>query len=307
MIKEKKILVTGGAGFIGSNLVEALANKNKVVVLDNFITGRKENLNGIDNIEVVRGSITNLSLLQRLFTHIDCVFHQAALPSVPRSVKKPLKTHQMNANGTLNVLIAAKKCGVKKVIYASSSSVYGDTPTLPKSENMIPNPQSPYAVSKLVGEYYCKVFYEVYGLPTASLRYFNVYGPKQNPKSRYAAAIPKFIERVKNNQPPIVYGDGEQTRDFTYVRDVVNANILAMESEEANGQVINIARGERITINKLSKLIIKLFGKNLKPIYRKSREGDIQHSLADVSKAKHLIGWKTKYSLKEGLKEMTNL
>jgi UDP-glucose 4-epimerase len=301
----KRILVTGGAGFIGSNLVRYISNsQNHVVVLDDLSTGRKENIDDLitdGKIEFVKGSITDLDLLQDIFQNIEYVFHEAALPSVPRSVKDPLTSNDVNINGTLNVLIAAKDAKVKKVIYASSSSVYGDTPTLPKLESMIPNPLSPYAVTKLTGEYYCQVFSDVFHLPTVALRYFNVYGPRQDPASEYAAVIPKFITSVINGQPPIVYGDGEQTRDFTYIDDVIQANILAAESKTTG--VFNAAGGRRITINELADTVMKICGTKLNITYKESRPGDIKHSLADSSKAHKAFGFTLKYDMEEGLKE----
>lgn len=299
-----KAVVTGGAGFIGSNLAEELANRGtEVVILDNLATGRMENITDLlKRVEVsfAKGSVTDLELLMGLFNDVDCIFHQAAIPSVPRSVEDPQVTNEVNVTGTLNVLFAAKECGVEKVVYASSSSVYGDTPELPKQEDMKPNPKSPYAVSKLAGEQYCTVFSEVYGLKTACLRYFNVYGLKQDPKSDYAAVMPLFITRVWKNQPPIIYGDGTQTRDFTFVKDVVNANILASERGEG---VFNIASGERISVNELARMIIKMIGRDLKPAYTEPRKGDIKHSLAAVSRAEEELGYKCKYSLEKGLEE----
>jgi len=301
----KKILVTGGAGFIGSNLARYLSNsQNQVVVLDDLSTGRKENIDDLiknNKIEFVEGSITDLDLLQDTFKNIEYVFHEAALPSVPRSIKDPFTTNQVNINGTLNVLIAAKDTGVKKVIYASSSSVYGDTPTLPKIESMIPNPLSPYAITKLTGEYYCQVFSDVFDLPTVALRYFNVYGPRQDPTCEYAAVIPKFITCVMNGQSPIIYGDGEQTRDFTYIDDVIQANILAAESK-ATG-VFNAAGGRRITINELATTVMNIIGTKLKISYKESRPGDIKHSLADSSKANKAFGFSLQYDIEKGLKE----
>lgn len=301
----KRTLVTGGAGFIGSNLARYLSNsQNHVVVLDDLSTGRKDNIDDLireRKIEFVEGSITDLNLLHDTFKNIEYVFHQAALPSVPRSIKDPLTTNQVNINGTLNVLIAAKDTAVKKLIYASSSSVYGDTPALPKNESMIPNPLSPYAISKLTGEYYCQVFSNVFHLPTIALRYFNVYGPRQDPSSEYAAVIPKFITNVMNGQSPIIYGDGEQTRDFTYIDDVVQANILAAESKTTG--VFNAAGGRRITINELATNVMKICGTKLKILYEDRRPGDIQHSLADSSKAKEAFGFTLKYDIEKGLEE----
>ncbi len=298
-----RVAITGGAGFIGSNLAEELSKEkdNEIIIVDDLSTGKMENLRKFDqNINFVRGSITDLNLLKGIFKGVDYVFHQAAIPSVPRSVKDPIASNNANVNGTLNVLVAAKDCGVKKVIYASSSSVYGDTPELPKREDMMPNPLSPYAVTKLLGEYYCKVFTEVYGLKTVSLRYFNVYGPRQDPYSDYAAVIPRFINRVLENKPPVIYGDGEQTRDFTFVKDVVRANIQAMKSN-ADG-VYNIAYGNRISINELANVIMKLMGRNLNPIHEAPREGDVKHSLGDIARAKKDLGYEPTYSLEEGLR-----
>lgn len=301
----KRILVTGGAGFIGSNLARYLSHQqNHVIVLDDLSTGHKKNIDDLVNertIEFIEGSVTDLDLLQDSFQNIDYIFHEAALPSVPRSIKDPLTSNDVNINGTLNVLIAAKDTGVKKVIYASSSSVYGDTPTLPKLELMIPNPLSPYAVTKLTGEYYCQVFTNVFHLPTVILRYFNVYGPRQDPSSEYAAVIPKFIISVMNGQSPIIYGDGEQTRDFTYVDDVIQANILAAESN-ATG-VFNAAGGRRITINELATTVMNICGKKLNISYKENRPGDIKHSLADSTKAHNAFGFTLKYDIEQGLKE----
>ena len=297
-----KVVVTGGCGFIGSNIAEELIKKHYVVVIDDLSTGRIENIQSLqdkENFEFVRGNITDLGLLKQIFEDVDCIFHQAAIPSVQRSVENPLDTNEANIKGTLNVLIAARDCGVKKVVYASSSSVYGDTPELPKKENMKPNPQSPYAVSKLTGEYYCKVFSDIYGIKTICLRYFNVYGPKQNPASEYAAVIPRFINRVLNNKPPIIFGDGNQTRDFTFVKDVVKANILAMEKNVEG--VFNIAYGQQISINELANKIMEIVGVKLNPVYDKPRPGDIRNSLADISLAKQKLGYMPEYSLEKGL------
>lgn len=300
----KRAIVTGGAGFIGSNLAEELVTRGwQVTIVDDLSSGKRENIEHLINkgrVEFVEGSILTLPLLQKLFKGIDCVFHQAAVPSVPRSIENPIASHEANTTGTLNVLVAAKDNGVKKVTYASSSSVYGDTPTLPKREDMPPNPQSPYAVAKLTGEYYCRVFKDVYGLQTVCLRYFNVYGPGQNPDSQYAAVIPKFIKRAIAKEAPIIFGDGEQTRDFTFVKDVVEANILAAESQ-AYG-VFNIGNGKRITINKLANLILNMTGKKIKPVHQESKPGDIKHSLADISKAR-TFGYEPKYELEEGLRQ----
>lgn len=299
----KKAVVTGGAGFIGSHLAEELARRGyQVIILDDLSTGKKENIEGLigDKVDFVQGSVVDLPLLQELFHKIDFVFHLAAIPSVSRSLENPLASHSVNITGTLNVLIAAGDNKVEKVVYASSSSVYGDTPTLPKKEDMPPNPQSPYAVTKLAGEYYCRVFEQVCNLSTVCLRYFNVYGPRQDPNSQYAAVIPKFISRVFEERPPIIFGDGEQTRDFTFVKDAVKANTLAAASN-AKG-VFNVGTGNRISINDLVKLITRLLAKGAKSIYEDPRRGDIRHSLADISKARQ-IGYNPQYSLEEGLKE----
>jgi UDP-glucose 4-epimerase len=298
-----KVIVTGGAGFIGSHLTDELIRQGyKVIVLDNLSTGRMSNIEPfLGKAGFVQGSVTDLPLLKKLFPGIDYVFHQAAIPSVPRSVRNPRASHNANITGTLNVLLAARDNGVKKVVYASSSSVYGESETLPKIEDMIPNPQSPYAVTKLAGEYYCKVFQEIYGLNTASLRYFNVYGPRQDPDSPYAAVIPIFFSSALAGKPPVIFGDGEQSRDFTFVKDVAEANILAAETQ-ASG-VINIGSSKRVTINHLARLIIELVGNTaIKPVYKDPRPGDIVHSLADISKAAS-FGYQPKYSLEEGLKE----
>lgn len=300
----KKVVITGGAGFIGSHLAELLASRDyHITVLDDLSTGKMANIEPLlkkANVEFIPGSITDLPVLQRLFKGVHYVFHQAAIPSVPRSVKDPLSTNEVNITGTLNVLLAARDESVEKVIFASSSSVYGDTLILPKTEDMVPHPQSPYALTKLVGEYYCGIFHQIYGLPTICLRYFNVYGPRQDPNSPYAAVIPVFITRVSRGKTPIIYGDGEQARDFTFVKDVALANILAAESNTSG--VFNIGRGERFTINQLAQLVIRLMGNNVKPVYEEPRAGDIRYSLADISKAK-TFGYNPRYNLQEGLKE----
>ena len=300
-----KVLVTGGAGFIGSNLAEELAKTNEVIIVDNLSTGKIENIKELinkNNVKFIERSITNLDLLKEIFEDVDYVFHQAAIPSVPRSVKNPIATNEANINGTLNVLIAARDCGVKKVIYASSSSIYGDTPEIPKKEDMKPNPLSPYAVSKLACEYYCSVFGTVYGLKTISLRYFNVYGPNQDPTSQYAAVVPNFFTRLLNDESPVIYGDGKQSRDFTFVKDVIQANIKASQSN-ATG-IYNISGGgKKTTINELADIIMELVDKTIDPIYEEERPGDIKHSLADITKAKKAFNYRPNYSIKEGLEE----
>ena len=295
-----KVVVTGGAGFIGSNLAEELLKKHEVTVIDNLSTGRIENLDQIlDKINFIKGSITDLDLLREAFLGSDTVFHQAAIPSVQRSVDNPIASNEANVEGTLKVLVAARDCNVRKVVYASSSSAYGDTPTLPKKEEMKPNPKSPYAISKLAGEYYCRVFSEVYGLKTACLRYFNVYGPRQNPESQYAAVIPRFITRVLANSPPVIYGDGKQTRDFTFVKDVVQANILAMQSPEEG--VFNIACGQRVSLNELAGKIMEITGIKLETIYDEPRQGDVRDSLADISEARRELVYAPDFDLNMGL------
>ncbi|MFH0768099.1 MAG: SDR family oxidoreductase [Chloroflexota bacterium] len=303
-MKQKRVVVTGGAGFIGSHLAEELSRQGYyVVILDNLSTGKKENIKLLlkqENVEFHQGSVTDCPLLQKLFRDVDYVFHLAAIPSVTRSIEDPLASYETNVTGTLNVLLAARDNGVKKLIYASSSSVYGDTPTLPKREDMLPNPQSPYAVTKLASEYYCRVFHQVYELPTICLRYFNVYGPRQDPNSQYAAVIPRFIDTISRGSPPVIFGDGEQTRDFTFVKDVVAANILAAESELTG--IFNIGNGESISVNQLTGLIIKLMGSTLEPIHEAPRLGDIKHSLADISRAR-AFGFEPKFSLEAGIRE----
>ena len=303
-MKDKKVIVTGGAGFIGSNLARFLSKENKTIVVDDLSTGNIDNVKDLvekKQIKFIKGSITELEFLKKEFKDADFVFHQAAIPSVPRSIKDPVLSNMVNINGTLNVLIAANENNVKKVVYASSSSVYGDTPTLPKKEEMNPSPLSPYAVSKLAGEYYCQVFSNVYNLPTVSLRYFNVYGPRQDPSSEYAAVIPKFIKRIIEDKQPVIFGDGEQTRDFSYIDDVVNANILAAESK-ASG-VFNIAGGKRITIKALAETIMKIIGKKLKILYDEPRPGDIMHSLADITKASKSFNYKPEFDIEKGLND----
>ncbi len=298
-------VVTGGAGFIGSHIVEYLVNhRHDVTVLDNLFTGKKDNIQDLledSHLNFVQGSITDLDLLNEVFRDADGIFHQAAIPSVPRSIKDPVATHEVNVNGTLNVLVSAKECGVKKVVYASSSSVYGDTPSLPKVETMSPNPKSPYAVSKLTGEYYCKIFSDVYGVRTVALRYFNVFGPRQDPESQYAAVIPRFITRALAGQPPIMYGDGTQTRDFTYVKDVVQANAKAMESC-AEG-VFNVAYNTRISLLSLVNHIAEETGVRLNPLFEPARPGDIHDSQADISAARAAFRYAPEYTVRTGLKE----
>jgi UDP-glucose 4-epimerase len=308
LMKSKRVVVTGGAGFIGSHLAAGLAGLGyDTVILDDLSSGRQENAEGLSKkgIELIEGSVTDLELLRDVFRDTRYVFHQAALPSVPRSIEDPLAAHQANLTGTIKVLIAARDNRVRKVIYASSSSVYGDSATLPKQEDMPPRPLSPYAVTKVAGEYYCQVFSQVYNLPTVCLRYFNVYGPRQDPYSQYAAVIPGFLRRLSVGMPPVIFGDGEQTRDFTFVGDVVSANILAAESS-ARG-VFNVGGGKRVSVNRLARLAIRLMGeKGLEPVYEPPRPGDVRHSQADISRARE-FGYRPSYDLEKGLKETIGL
>lgn len=296
-------LVTGGAGFIGSHIVESLIQKGeKVRVIDDLSTGKIESIKPfLDKVEFIQGDIKNLELLENITKDVKIIFHEAALPSVPRSIDNPISSNSNNIDGTLNVLYAAKANGVRRVIYASSSSVYGDSDTLPKVESMMPNPLSPYAVTKCTGELYCKVFYKIYGLETISLRYFNVFGPRQDPNSQYAAVIPKFITAYLSGKSPTIYGDGEQSRDFTYIDNVVSANLLAAEAKETHGEVINIACGKRITINQLSGIIKNELKSQIKPVYTNERPGDVKHSLADITLAKNLINYEPVVDVYEGL------
>jgi len=299
----KTFLVTGGAGFIGSNICRKLVGQGRFVrVVDNLITGRKSNLNGIlDKIEFVQADMGDLDVARSVMKNIDVVLHQGAVPSVPRSVADPAMTHKHCVDATFTLLLAAKDAGVKRFVYAASSSAYGDTPTLPKVETMPTRPLSPYAAAKLFGEYYCSVFSKVYGLETISLRYFNVFGPYQDPTSQYAAAIPAFVTKIIKEQPPVVYGDGEQSRDFTYIDNVVHANLLAAEAPKVSGEVINIACGQRITINQIIGLINRNLGKNVKPSYQPGRAGDVKHSLASIDLAKKIVGYEPVISFQDGL------
>ncbi|MFH1784738.1 MAG: SDR family oxidoreductase [bacterium] len=296
-------LVTGGAGFIGSNIVEALVNKGeKVRVLDNFSTGRRKNIEHLlDKIELVEGDLRDYGLIMQVTSGVDYVIHQAALPSVFRSIQEPVIVNEVNVNGTLHILNSAVKNKVKRVVYASSSSVYGDTPVLPKKEEFIPSPLSPYAITKLTGEYYCRVFHGVYGLETVSLRYFNVFGPRQDPTSEYSAVIPKFISIMMGGKAPTVYGDGKQTRDFTYIDNVVSANLKACTAADAAGSFVNIACGERISLLQLIEHLNKALETNIEPLLTESRKGDVKHSLADISQAEKFIGYTPLVSTQEGL------
>jgi nucleoside-diphosphate-sugar epimerase len=298
-------LITGGAGFIGSNIARRLIAEGEFVrIIDNFSTGKKRNIDDIiDKSELIEGDIRNAEIAIEALRDMDFIIHQAAIPSVPRSIKDPITSNDVNITGTLNLLNAAKNKGIKRFIYASSSSVYGDTPVLPKREDMHPNPQSPYAVTKLTGEYYCNVFYRVFGIPTVSLRYFNVFGPYQDPESQYAAVIPRFIIAILNQKSPLVYGDGEQSRDFTFVENIVEANILSCKNDNASGKIFNIACGERFTINRLLKELYYLTDKEFNPVYTDPRQGDIRHSHADISSAREIIGYEPEVDFKGGIKK----
>jgi UDP-glucose 4-epimerase len=296
--------VTGGAGFIGSNIVERLVGEGqRVRVLDNFSTGRRENLQPwLDRVELVEGDLRDLPTVRQAVDGVDYVLHQGAIPSVPRSVDDPAQSHACNATGTLNVLIAARDAGVKRVVYASSSSVYGDSPELPKREQMPTNPLSPYAVSKLAGENYCCACHQVYGLETVCLRYFNVFGPRQDPTSQYAAVIPAFITRMLAGERPVVYGDGLQSRDFTYVANVVDANLLACRAEGAAGQVFNAACGQRTTLLELLEALEQVIGREANPLFEPPRPGDVRHSVAAIDKAREHLGYQPTTTFEEGLR-----
>lgn len=299
-----KALVTGGAGFIGSNLADELIRQGaKVTILDNFLTGFQENLDEIKgDFEFIEGDVKDLEVVKTAVSGCELVFHQAALPSVPRSVADPVETHDACVNGTFNVLVAARDAGVRRLMYAASSSAYGDQETLPKVETMKPDPLSPYAAAKLVGEYYCGVFNNVYGLETFSLRYFNVFGPRQNPSSQYSGVISKFINDLMKGGNATVFGDGEQSRDFTYIANVVDANIKAAEAKEGSGQVMNVANGERVSLLELFEVLKKITGRDNAVIdFQPERKGDVKHSQADNNLAKKYLGYEKIVGLEEGL------
>ena len=303
---DKKCLITGGAGFIGSNLAIFLSDIGaKVTVIDNFSTGRKENTEIFSSlgISMINADLCHLDRTKKHFEEIDYVFHQAAVPSVPRSIAEPIFTNSSNINATLNVLENSRKGGVTKVVYAASSSAYGNTETLPKVEDMFPSPLSPYAVQKLAGEMYCKTYHDNFGLRTTSLRYFNVYGPNQDPNSEYSAVIPIFIRQAFSNEPLIIFGDGETSRDFTFIADVIQANLCAALSESADGHTVNVAYGNRCTLTELAQHIIDITDSKSEIIYVDERKGDVKHSLADLSKTKDLMGYKPEYNLKRGLEK----
>lgn len=298
-------LVTGGAGFIGSNIVARLVEeKENVRVLDNFSTGKMANLKPLLNqIELIEGDLREAKKVKEAVKGIDYCLHQAALPSVARSIEDPFSCNEVNITGTLNLLLACRNEGIKRVVYASSSSVYGNTPILPKQEDMPTSPLSPYAVAKLTGEQYCKIFYSLYGLETVVLRYFNVFGPNQDPASEYAAVIPKFITSMLKGNKPTIFGDGEQSRDFSYIDNVVEANLLAAHTQKGLGQAYNIACGARYTLNDLVEAINQILDTKIEPIYAEPRPGDVRHSLADISKAKEYLGYEPQVSFVQGLKK----
>jgi len=297
-------LVTGAAGFIGSHIAETLVKQGeRVKVLDNFVTGKRENLAPfLDRIELIEGDLRNPADVSKAVEGVEIVFHEGALPSVPKSVEDPVGSNENNITGTLNLLMAARDAGVRRVVYAASSSAYGDSPTLPKEETMTPAPLSPYATQKYVGELYCRNFYDLFGLETVALRYFNVFGPRQDPMSQYAAVIPKFITALAEGKPPTIYGDGEQSRDFTYIENVVRANLLAARAEGAAGEMMNFACGERYTLNEILEKLQEIMKTDIKPIFADPRPGDVKHSLADTRKSRELLGYTPHVSLEEGLK-----
>ncbi len=301
-----KCLVTGGAGFIGSNLADELISQGaKVSIIDNFVTGFRENLEEISgNFDFVEGDINDDSALSKALDGVEIVFHQAALPSVPRSVENPAETHEACVTATFKLLLESNKANVKRLVYAASSSAYGDQKTLPKVETMRAEPLSPYAAAKLVGEHYCQVFNRVYDIETICLRYFNVFGPRQNPSSFYSGVISRFIDSLLGGKTPVIYGDGEQSRDFTYIANVVNANINAAQTDKGIGEVINTANGERITLNDLLEVLKNITGKtDVEPSYEPPRKGDVKHSQADNTLAREYLGYEKLVDLEEGLEK----
>jgi nucleoside-diphosphate-sugar epimerase len=298
-------LVTGGAGFIGSHIAAALIERGaRVRIIDDLSTGHRENVAEIGGeVDFIQASLTDQKAVSRALQDVELVFHEAAIPSVPRSVAAPAETHEASVNATFSLLLAARDKKVRRLVYAASSSAYGDQPELPKREDMRPDPLSPYAVAKLVGEYYCQVFSRVYGLETVSLRYFNVFGPRQDPGSQYSGVISRFMDTLLNGKQAVIYGDGEQSRDFTYISNVVDANLRAAESGSAVGKVINIANGERVTINEVFEMVKKLTGRtDVQAEYAPSRTGDVRDSLADLNLARSLLGYNPQVGLEEGLR-----
>jgi len=298
-------LITGGAGFIGSHLADALVKRrHEVRIIDNFVTGKKSNIKHLEGkVKLWRKSILNPKALSQAMKGVDYVLHQAAIPSVPRSVARPLETNRASVDGTLAVLEAARRAGVRRVIYAASSSAYGDSVKLPKVETMPTAPKSPYAVAKLTAEHYTRVWARLYGLETVCLRYFNIFGPRQDPKSFYAAVIPRFITRILDGEPPIVFGDGGQSRDFTYVENAVAANLAACRAKGASGEVFNVGCGERHTLNKILAILRRITGKRIAARYDPPRPGDVRHSLADITAAKKVLGYRVVVPLEKGLEK----
>ena len=299
-----KVLITGGGGFIGSHIVdEAVSRDYEVNVLDNFSTGRRQNLQHVhDRINLIEGDLRSYHTVHEAVRGCDAIIHVGALPSVPRSVRDPITTNDVNVNGTLNILNAARDCGVRRIVQASSSSVYGANPALPKVETMLPQPKSPYAVSKLTAEHYASVFHQLYGINVVSLRYFNVFGPRQDPNSQYSAVIPKFIQAIKNGEAITIHGDGRQSRDFTYVQNVVHANFLAIESEKAGGEVFNVGLNNQISLNEMLALLFELCGRSTRVIYTEDRIGDVKHSRADNTKIIERLGFEALVPFEDGLR-----
>ncbi|MBI4264911.1 MAG: SDR family oxidoreductase [Acidobacteria bacterium] len=297
-------LVTGGAGFIGSHLAEELAARGEQVrVVDSLVTGRRQNLAHVPDVEFIEGDLADLDVARRVVKGVDVVLHQAAIPSVPRSVLDPIASNRANVDAALNVLVAARDAGVRRVVYAGSSSAYGNTPMLPKDESMPPSPLSPYALQKLVSEQYCQLFTRLYGLETVAIRYFNVFGPRQDPSSPYSGVISLFISALCDGRPPTIYGDGEQTRDFTYVANVVDGVLRACHAPDANGEVVNVATGGRISLNRLFQTLRRLVGATVEPMYAETRAGDVRDSQADIRKARRLLGYEPIVGFEEGLKK----
>jgi nucleoside-diphosphate-sugar epimerase len=297
-------VVTGGAGFIGSHLSEELVRRgHRVRVADSLITGKRSNLDHIKGIEFLEGDLADIDVARKAVDGCEYVLHQAAIPSVPRSVNDPLTSNRANVDATLNVLLASRDAGAKRLVFAASSSAYGDTPTLPKHENMPTNPLSPYALQKVIGEEYLRMFTRLYGLETVSIRYFNVFGPRQDPSSPYSGVISVFATALLENRPPTIFGDGNQTRDFTYVANVVDGVLRACEAPRASGEIINVATGGRISLNQLFEEMRKLVGGDLTPVYEEPRQGDVRDSQADITKARELLGYQPSVSFEEGLRK----
>ena len=297
-----RVLVTGGAGFIGGHIVDGLLAEGATVrVLDDFSTGRRENLaHNFARIEVIEGDVRDAATCARAVKDVEVIFHEAAIPSVVRSVEDPVGTSEVNVNGTVRLLDAARHAAVSRVVYAASSSAYGDTEVLPKVESMLPTPMSPYAVAKLASEHFLAVFGRLYGMRTVALRYFNVFGPRQDPRSHYAAVVPRFVTALLHGEAPVIYGDGEQTRDFCYVQNVVRANLLAAKAD-VNGEVVNVACGVRVSLVQLVAMLNELIGTKIPPQHEPARPGDVRHSLADISRARALLGYEVSHDLRAGL------